>query len=175
MSLQVFSDTRLQRKSLKSIRVNAVHRNEDFLIPENREYFEYWLSLNNGRCPYRHQFDLLLNKHRLADLFVIHVRRDKEEHCVFTLIGDNIVDLLGTNEMGLELRETGWDRPVDVVSRSYRNLIQRKWPMRYHGPLIGYGREYLGFESIDCPYLNKDDVVEWVIGMVVRVETPIAW
>ena len=140
-----------------------------FKVAENAAFYEWWSRLNGGDCPRRDLFDIVDHPVWAANIFLIRVEGRDPWVFRFRLIGDEAVALIGRNETGLTLTECGWDRFDGTASRAYADMIAQRRPLRFHGCLAVYNREYAEFESIDAPFVDAEGRVTAVIGLICRV------
>ncbi len=140
-----------------------------FKIARNGAFYDWWMSANGGACPLRRQFDIVDHPDWAANIFLARVEQTDPWVYRFRLIGNDAVRLMGRNDTGLTLAETGWDRFDGTGSRAYADMMTRRRPVRFHGSLGIYDRDYAAFESIDAPLVDDEGNMTTVIGLICGV------
>ena len=141
-----------------------------FVHKKTREFFEWWQQVRDNKCPYRQQFDIVDHPRWAANALLVRVEAGNPPIYRIRIIGDEIVRLLGHNDTGKTLAETAWDSDGGLTTKAYDTLISNRRPMRFHGTLGGYKKEYLKIESIYAPFLGDDGRVSTVIGLICRLK-----
>lgn len=139
-----------------------------FTVDKNAAFFDWWSRADPGACPHRRLFDIVEHPDWAANVFLIRVESRDPWVYRFRLIGDEAIRLVGHNDTGLTLSETGWDRFDQLASRAYGEMMMHRRPLRFHGRLSAYDKAYAQFESVDAPFLGADGRVTTVIGLICR-------
>ena len=151
------------------LQVEIAETKTQFTHESNIEFFEWWSYVRNHACPYRHQFDITEHPHWASRIFLVRIESADPAVFRFHLVGNGVIDMLGRNDTGTTLSESGWDLSGCVATHAYKAMLDHKRPLRFSGSLSMYNREYINFESIDAPFLGQDDTVSAVIGLICRV------
>ena len=155
--------------AVQTLHVEAVNTRDQFKHTRNIDFFEWWSQVNDGACPYRHQFDVVDHAALVPHLFVVRIESTNPWLYRFRLLGEDIISLLGRNDTGLSLSQTNWDSEDSLASKAYDTMMIKRTPLRFHGSLDIYGKSYVEFESIDAPFLGEDGIVNSVIGLICRL------
>jgi hypothetical protein len=130
-----------------------------------RLLFSWWREANGGALPRRDQFDI--TEHPSLAPFIFLCRRSADGSFQFRLHGEAARAVIGARPM-MERRppvSANHSKPFIRAVHAYLDaLCTHKRAMRCTGSMAGRERGFQRFESIDCPMVNANGEVEFVIG-----------
>ncbi|HYD97978.1 MAG TPA: PAS domain-containing protein [Alphaproteobacteria bacterium] len=134
--------------------------------PQARRLFQWWQAQAEaeGGIPRRAQFDVIEHRALIPDLFLTRVLPCGGFR--YELHGERALAVLGRNNRG---RPLGALEPRDYyeeVAAYYRGVTSRGRCRQSFGTLGPLGRDHQAFAGIDCPLLDEDGRVGWLIGVI---------
>jgi len=122
--------------------------------------YELWRSRHvGGDLPARGDFDPVEMKECLGNIFILEYVSELDNFR-YTLIGTKMVTWLGVDNTGKLVDEIFDDR----MRLFYKNLQERKVPVRTTGPVAWRGKEHVSYELIVLPLSEDKKMVNRFIG-----------
>jgi len=146
--------------NFRGIRARLTERDRPLAGIRTQRLLTWWL--NNGAPPLRSQFDIVDHAADAPNIFLI--RRIRPGWFDYRLAGQEVIRIVGRNSRG-EIFSVEDDENRAVFARHLENVAHDRMPWVCDGTTEIHGRVGLiQFESIDCPLVNEDGDVDWIIG-----------
>jgi hypothetical protein len=152
-----------------------------FLSPKVAGLYRWWCRLaydspagapsGGWRLPLRREFDIAEHTSIVPDLFLVEVLPNRE--FLMKLEGERVIELFGINNTGRIVSEAlGEEEYGHALAEYYRSIVDERKCRRCVGNVDQFNdRRSLRFESIDCPLSRNGQDVDFIIGIVVGVQS----
>ena len=135
--------------------------------PENaslRELMAYWRGRHpDGRLPTRADIDPLHIPKLLPSIFLVDALKGPP-HFRYRLMGTRLAETYGIDITGKAVNEAFPPSIIGVVEALYRQVAEKRKPIRTYGKLIWLGKHHIAFESIHLPLAGNDGHVDMLFG-----------
>lgn len=145
-----------------------------FLSPKVAALFHWWQSQaaaagQEGGLPLRSAFDIADHTAIVPDLFLVEVLADGR--FLMKLEGERVIELFGVNNTGRVITEaTGVGEYGHALAEYYQSIVDEKLCRRCTGTMEHVNnRQWIEFESIDCPLSRDGGQVDFILGVSVSV------
>ncbi len=126
------------------------------MLPEQRDLFDYWLSLKGERdLPRRGDISPAAMRRLLPHVSLIELHEDAE-HARFRLAGSALRDIFGVELTNRTLADPCWGRHAEYWQRVCRQLWQERAPLFGMLRAPGAGREHLVLFWLRLPLSSND-------------------
>jgi hypothetical protein len=137
----------------------------------------YWDGKRNGRAmPSRSDIDPIEMRPYLGNLFIAETLADIVDFR-YRLIGSNLVPYYGQDMTGSTVTQVFGKldpRFAEFVISWYRSVLNEGIVVRARGLLIWAERNYIRYDAIHLPLLNKEGAPGLILGMLVGEKSPAA-
>lgn len=145
--------------------------------PEFAALRAYWDEKRGGRAmPSRSDIDPIGMQRFLGDLFIVEALTDTSDFR-YRLVGSNLVPYYGQDTTGWTVTQVFSKvdpRFVELVLSGYRRVLSEAIVLRVRGRLIWGEKNFIRYDSIHLPLLNKAGIPGLILGMVVGEKSPTA-
>lgn len=149
-----------------------------FLSPKVAGLYRWWLSqaeapakghAKETRLPLRRAFDIAEHTPIVPDLFLVEVLADGR--FLMKLEGESVIELFGVNNTGRVITEaTGVGEYGHALAEYYQSIVDEKLCRRCTGNMEHVNhRQWIEFESIDCPLSRDGHRADFILGVSVSV------
>lgn len=147
-------------------KVSRVHIEsaDDFQAPLTRDLYEWWQS-HQPKLPQRHNFRIEENWKMAANLYLIECLGEGEY--LYRLNGEDARNLIGKNQAGNNFNIEGEAPELVALAKYLDGICTIKQPIRCTGTLAQFGRPHIQFESVDCPLVDDDGKVIFILGLII--------
>jgi len=162
-------------RNLAISRIYGVHEETvsdatEFLSPKVAQLYRWWRShAQDGSLPLRRAFDIAEHTDIIPDLFLVEVLADGQ--FLMKLEGERVIDLFGVNRARdiISLSEGAADYG-HALAEYYQSVVDERLCRLCTGNLEHLGhRQWIDFESIDCPLSRDGGQVDFILGVSVSV------
>jgi hypothetical protein len=141
-----------------------------FLSPKVAQLYQWWRShARDGCLPLRDAFDITEHTPIVPDLFLVEVQADGR--FLMKLEGERVIELFGVNNTGRVITEAaGVGEYGHALSEYYQSIVDERLCRRCTGNMEHVNhRQWIEFESIDCPLSRDGHQVDFILGVSVSV------
>ena len=141
-----------------------------FVSPKVAALYKWWRSLaQEGRLPLRREFDITEHTSIVPDLFLVEVLADGQ--FLMKLEGERVIELFGVNNTGRVITQlTGIGEYGHALAEYYQSIVNERLCRRCTGNMERVNhRQWVEFESIDCPLSRDGHQVDFILGVSVSV------
>jgi hypothetical protein len=119
--------------------------------------------------PLRDAFDITEHTPIVPDLFLVEVQADGR--FLMKLEGERVIELFGVNNTGRVITEAaGVGEYGHALSEYYQSIVDERLCRRCTGNMEHVNhRQWIEFESIDCPLSRDGHQVDFILGVSVSV------
>lgn len=152
------------------VRETLVTSETSFISPKVRYLWTWWHQhAESAGLPLRAEFDIIEHKEIIADIFLVEALPSGD--FLLRVHGENVISLLGENNRGrLVLGQQSGEPTRGGLHQYYTKVVEHRWCWRCQGDLSHIDKGYIRFESIDCPLSRDGRNVDFIIGVLDRVE-----
>ncbi len=145
--------------------------------PEFAALRAYWDGKRNGRAmPSRSEVDPIEMQQFLGNLFIVEALTEIVDFR-YRLIGSNLVPYYGQDTTGWTVTQVFSKvdpRFVERVISGYGRVLSEAIVLRARGRLFWGEKNFIRYDSIHFPLLNKEAVPGLILGMLVGEKSPTA-
>jgi hypothetical protein len=128
------------------------------------ELMTYWRGRHrDGGLPARADIDPLHFPKLLPNIFLVDVLKGPP-HFRFRLMGTRLAETYGIDITGKSVSEALPSTIIGVVEALYRQVAEKRQPIRTYGKLIWLGKHHIAFESIHLPLAGTGGNVDMLFG-----------
>ena len=136
---------------------------DDFKTETVRSLYKWWSSFQPS-LPSRGDFDIARHWKLAPFLYVIEVLEPGKY--LHRLNGEKVVEIVGVSMRGHEISPKN-PLPENRLFAEYLNtLVESRQCRRCSGTAAVFGKDYLEFETVDCPLSGKNGEIAFVIGAI---------
>ncbi|WP_169545437.1 PAS domain-containing protein [Sneathiella aquimaris] len=139
---------------------------DQFVSPLPRRLFEWWAGFAPA-LPSRTDFDITQHRSLPANIFLIEVLGPG--HFLYRLHGDTVADLIGRRTLNHEFSDENGSLDDRLLAKHMRRVATEKVAYQCFGDLAILDKEFINFESVDCPLENEDGIVTHILGVFAEV------
>lgn len=138
--------------------------------PEFAALRAYWDGKRGGRAmPARSDIDPIEMQRFLGNLFIVEALTDMADFR-YRMVGSNLVPYYGQDTTGWTVTQVFRKvdpRFVELVFSGYRRVLSEAVALRVRGRFIWGEKNFVHYDSIHLPLLNKQGVPGLILGMFV--------
>ncbi len=162
----------VSNKRYEVLEYSAVSDPKDLLGENNRSLLKWWLSFA-PEIPKKTDFDILDHVKIAPDIFL--VKRLSETTFEFRLHGESANDIFDDYTgkiIHTDSPETS-DRQAEEVrlARYYCEMLKTPKCIRNYGNLSFINKSHVKFESVDCPLLDENGEMNYIIGTITTLDS----
>lgn len=142
----------------------------EFLSPKVAGLYDWWCSqAAQSGLPLRSAFDIVQHPAIVPDLFLVEVLNGGR--FLMKLEGERVIELFGVNRSGTIItQDAGADEFGHAMAEYYQSIVDERLCRRCTGNLDHLNhRQWIEFESIDCPLSRDGSRVDFILGITVSV------
>jgi hypothetical protein len=140
---------------------------EDFTTPPVRSLYKWWQS-SLPDLPSYSDFKIENHWSIAANLYVIQFL--SPGRYFYRLNGEKVVDITGTSLRGHEISKNDSLLENRYLATYLDKIVENATCKRCSGKLENFGSPLLNFESVDCPLLNSEGQIEYIIGAIALLD-----
>ncbi len=162
-----FKSKKVQKNRYEVLEYNPVTNETDLTGVSNRSLLRWWLSFS-PEIPKRSDFDILDHISLAPDIFLVQKRN--ETSFEFRIHGES-ANRIFDDKTGKIIRtdgpsDTEQEREETRLAQYYHDLTINPVCIRNFGNIYLPDKEYLKFESLDCPLVDETSKVTHIIGTI---------
>lgn len=140
---------------------------DDFSTPSVRSLYQWWQSFRPDLPRYS---DFKIEKHWsiAANLYVIQFLAPGQY--LYRLNGEKVVEITGASLRGHEISKNDSLLENRYLATYLDKVVENSTCKRCAGKLDNFGSPLLKFESVDCPLLNNEGQIEYIIGAIATLD-----
>ncbi len=129
-----------------------------------RRVYAYWKSLSrDGAMPRRADFDPVEVPLLLPYIYLVDVI-DGGQDFKYRLVGTHITESVGFDFTGQRISEFMKTNESEDRAAAYADCLQSGMPNCSAGNLVDYGRDYMLYERLLCPFSMDGNTVDVILG-----------
>jgi len=136
---------------------------EDFATEPVRALFSWWQSFG-CTAPQYSDFDVSDHWKIAPHLYVIQYLAPGKY--LYRLNGEQVVEIIGVSKRGQKITRKDSLLENRLLAEYMDFLVEDNACRRCYGTLALFGKNYLEFESVDCPVTNSQGDIEFIIGAI---------
>ena len=153
--------------NFKNIVRLEVSSKDDFRTSTVRSLYEWW-SEYYPSVPRREDFDVSNHWSIAPSLYMIEVVGPGEYR--HRLNGETVVDIVGVSLRGHEISASCPLPELRRLAAYFDILVEGRKSFRCNGIAEAFGTKYSEFETVDCPLLDQNGNVGFILGAISLIE-----
>jgi|TARA_R110002124_G_scaffold78287_10_gene209281 hypothetical protein len=133
----------------------------DFETDTVRSLYQWWEGFH-PELPQRADFEISKHWKIASSLYLLEVLGPGRY--LTRLNGETVVDIVGTSLRGHEITQQDPLPEIRLLSDYLDTLVAGKTARRCSGVADVFGKQYLTFETVDCPLTNATGDISFIIG-----------
>ena len=141
----------------------AIESEQDFESPLTLRLYQWWASFSPN-TPSRSDFKIDENWDIAQSIYLVEFLGEGKFH--YRINGETVVSLVGKNQAGMTFDIHDSLPELTDLAKYYVGIGNLKKPVKCRGTLAHVDREFIEFESVDCPLVNAEGEVTHILGVL---------
>ncbi|RED54096.1 PAS domain-containing protein [Aestuariispira insulae] len=138
-----------------------------FVSSQIKSLYDWWLEFH-PMMPAMDAFDIVEHRSLAPNLFLYKILEPGKYQ--YRLNGEAVVSLTGASQSGRIFSLEDSDEEAQILADYLGEVISSRVPWTCGGSMAHLGKDWMRFESIDCPMAGKDGVVTHILGLMVKLD-----
>ncbi|MEX1035017.1 MAG: PAS domain-containing protein [Sneathiella sp.] len=134
---------------------------DDFKTDTVRSLYRWWEGFQ-PELPRRADFDIAKHWKIAPSLYLVEVMGPGQYRN--RLNGETVVDIVGSSLRGHDITPQDPLPEIRLLSDYLDTLVAGRTARRCSGVADVFGKQYLSFETVDCPLVDEADDIRYIIG-----------
>ncbi|MEP3246103.1 MAG: PAS domain-containing protein [Sneathiella sp.] len=132
-----------------------------------RALYAWWQTFL-PELPSRANFDITKHRELVSNIFLIEVVGDG--HFLYRLHGERVTQLVGRSNHNTRFSAESSLLDDRLLAEHLHNVITARAAYHCFGNLSMFDREFIQFESLDCPLADAEGNITHILGVLVDIQ-----
>ncbi len=140
---------------------------DQLISPLSQSLYRWWSGFN-PKLPARADFDITQHRDLPSNIFLVEVLDNGNFH--YRLHGELVTQLVGRSSQHIVFNKDSDLLDDRLLAEHLGNVIQARTAFQCHGDLSVFNRDYIRFESLDCPLANEEGRITHILGVLTDIK-----
>ncbi len=139
---------------------------DQLMSPLSRSLYNWWSGFS-PKMPSRADFDITQHRDLPSNVFLVEKLENGDFH--YRLHGELVTQLVGRSNQNVTFSKDSDVLDDRLLADHLGNVIKARTAFQCHGDLSAFNRDFIRFESLDCPLANQDGHITHILGVIAEI------